>query len=331
MGFISLRHNRRPRSTDSCTQTPSPTYSPRCQYQANRRAGAARGVSYRGVCFTAGAGLWGGAGGFGDGLPGRSRPRRLWPGRHQGCRDVADQSGVRAGNSEGEADARCHLDDTGTKLQEPQANGGELGGGKRVCLGDCITQGEHQPVRGGVQDEPHLVGERAAAAGAIGGKLRLVQFDEVLGLASGAVERFVDMLGRPGLDAGDDEADVEALCGGLDPGAGAAVSVPGFRPIACLGEAAQAGLLVERAAGANVVGGLIDQPVEHAVAREAKDEVEVVLVAPFQNLRAAVMTVASDRDPGLRPVPADATDETAQVTAGLDARGRLAGAAEARG
>src|SRR6266403_1374299 len=134
------------------------------------------------------------------------------------------------------------------------------------------------------------------------------------------------MLGRPGLDAGDDEADVEALCGGLDPGAGEAVSVPGFRPIACLGEAAQAGLLVERAAGANVVRGLIDQPVEHAVAREAKDEVEVVLVAPFHDLRAAVMTVASDRDPGLRPVPADATDETAQVTADLDARGRLAGA-----
>ncbi len=40
-------------------------------------------------------------------------------------------------------------------------------------LGDCITQREHQPVGGGVQDQPHLVGERAAAAGAIGGKLRV--------------------------------------------------------------------------------------------------------------------------------------------------------------
>ena len=39
---------------------------------------------------------------------------------------------------------------------------------------DCTTQGEYQPVRGGVQDQPHLVGERAAAAGAIGGKLRFV-------------------------------------------------------------------------------------------------------------------------------------------------------------
>ena len=79
-----------------------------------------------------------------------------------------------------------------------------------------------------MQDQPHLVGERAAAAGAVGGELRLVQFDQVLGLASGTVERLVKILCRSGLQAGDDEADVEALCGGLDAGAGAAVGVPGF-------------------------------------------------------------------------------------------------------
>src|SRR6202035_5394569 len=37
------------------------------------------------------------------------------------------------------------------------------------------------------------------------------------------------------------------------------------------------------------------------------------------------MAVAPDGNPGLRPVPADATDETAQVTADLGARGCLAG------
>src|SRR5271167_4230969 len=46
----------------------------------------------------------------------------------------------------------------------------------------------------------------------------------------------------------------------------------------------------------------------------------------FHDLRAAVMAVAANGDPGLWPVPADATDETTQVTAHLDARGRLAGA-----
>ena len=38
------------------------------------------------------------------------------------------------------------------------------------------------------------------------------------------------------------------------------------------------------------------------------------------------MAVAADGDLGLWPVSPDATDETAQVSADLDARGRLAGA-----
>jgi hypothetical protein len=111
-----------------------------------------------------------------------------------------------------------------------------------------------------------------------------------------------------------------------DAGAGAPVGVPGFRLVACLGEAAQEGLLVERAASANVVGGFIYQPVEHRVAGQTKDKVDAVLVAPFHDLRATVMAVASDRDPGLRPVLPDAAYKTPEVTAHLDARGRLAGA-----
>src|SRR3954452_6423588 len=118
------------------------------------------------------------------------------------------------------------------------------------------------------------------------------------------------MLGRAGLDAGDDEADIEALCGGLDPGTGAPVDMPGFRLVACLGEAAQAGLLLERAAGANVVGRRIDQPIEHSIAGQTEDEVDAILVAPLHDLRAAVMTVAADGDAGLRPVPANAIDKT---------------------
>src|SRR6202158_3765095 len=91
-------------------------------------------------------------------------------------------------------------------------------------------------------------------------------------------------------------------------------------------EAPQAGLLVERAARANVVGGLIDQPVEHGVAGQTEDEVDAILVAPLHDLRAAVMTVAADGDARRRPVLPYAADQAAQVTADLDARGRLAGA-----
>src|SRR5216684_782109 len=75
---------------------------------------------------------------------------------------------------QGEADAGRHLDNPRAELQKPQTDGGELGRGERVRFWDGVSEGEHQPVGGGVQDQPHLVGERAAAAGAIGGKLSLV-------------------------------------------------------------------------------------------------------------------------------------------------------------
>ena len=73
-----------------------------------------------------------------------------------------------------------------------------------------------------------------------------------------------------------------------------------------------------------MVGDFLDHPVEDNVAGQPKDEVDPILVAPLHDLRAAVMAIAADGDPGLWPVPADATDETAQVTTHLDARGRLA-------
>ena len=85
---------------------------------------------------------------------------------------------------------------------------------------DCVSDGEDQPIRGGMQD-----GERAAAAGTIRGELSLVQLDQVLGPAAGAINRLVNMLGRSGLETGDDEADIEPLLCGLDPGAGATVLI----------------------------------------------------------------------------------------------------------
>ena len=47
------------------------------------------------------------------GLAGLLRPRCLRP-RHQRCRDVADQAGVRAGGGKGEPHTRRHLDNAGT-------------------------------------------------------------------------------------------------------------------------------------------------------------------------------------------------------------------------
>jgi hypothetical protein len=93
-----------------------------------------------------------------------------------------------------------------------------------------------------------------------------VQFDQVLGLAAGAVDGLIDVLGRTGVEAGDDEADIEPLCGGFDAGTDTALLIPGLGLVAGLGEAAQGRFLLERTAGADVIGGFVDQALERGVA-----------------------------------------------------------------
>ena len=62
-----------------------------------------------------------------------------------------------------------------------------------------------------------------------------MQLDEVFGLAAGAVECVVDVLGRALLERGDDVADIHAERAGLDPGDDTALAFPAFRPVAGLG------------------------------------------------------------------------------------------------
>ena len=86
-----------------------------------------------------------------------------------------------------DADAGGPLDDAGSDLEQACPEGRELGPGERHPAGRGIAQGEHQPVGRGAQDEAELVSERALAGGPVRGELALVQLDEVLGLAAGAV------------------------------------------------------------------------------------------------------------------------------------------------
>ena len=124
-----------------------------------------------------------------------------------------------------DADARGLLDDAGADLEQARPEGRELGPGERHLAGHGIAQGEHQPVGRGVQDEAELVGDRALAGGPVGGELALVQLDEVLGLAAGAVDIFIEMAGVSA-ERGDDVAGVEAARGGLQPGDDPAFAVP---------------------------------------------------------------------------------------------------------
>jgi hypothetical protein len=90
------------------------------------------------------------------------------------------------------------LDDTDAEFQQAQADGDKLGSGERLGLWDDVANGEDQPISSGVEDQPHLVGARSAAIGAVRSELGLVQLDQVLGLTTRAIERLADVPGGAG-------------------------------------------------------------------------------------------------------------------------------------
>ena len=59
-----------------------------------------------------------------------------------------------------------------------------------------------------MQNQAHLVREWFAATGAVGGKLALVEFDQVLRLAAGAVNGRIEPCRRTAAQVGDHVADV---------------------------------------------------------------------------------------------------------------------------
>src|SRR6266699_2309972 len=120
---------------------------------------------------------------------------------------------------------------------------------------------------------------------------------------------------EPGVNAGGDEANVEALGSGFDAGTDTALLIPRLGLVAGLGEAAQGGFLFECTAGADVVGDVVDQAVEDDVAGQSEDEADAVFFAPRHHLRTTVMAIAANGDVGLRPVFADAANEAAQMAA----------------
>jgi hypothetical protein len=80
------------------------------------------------------------------------------------------------------ANARNVLDDPRTDLDQVLAYRCELSVGQRAGLRDGSPHAMHQPERGGMEDEPHLIGGRAMARHAVRGELCLVQLDQVLRL-----------------------------------------------------------------------------------------------------------------------------------------------------
>ena len=73
-----------------------------------------------------------------------------------------------------------------------------------------------EPVGGGVQHQPELVGGGFGAGGPVRGEVQLVGLDQILGLASGTVDLLVEPAWRAG-QVGDDEPAVRTPLGGFDP------------------------------------------------------------------------------------------------------------------
>ena len=201
----------------------------------------------------------------------------------------------------------------------------ELGPRQVARRGNGVADSEHQPIGAGVQDEAHLIGDRRPARRAIGGKLRLVQLDQVLGLTARAIKAVVKPFRRAMREIGDDEADVEAEPRRLDAGDGAALSVPGFGPVPRLGVTAHDILVVDGALGANGVRRFVHLLRQGLRAGKAEDVIHAVILAPRHRLRSRVMPVASKQDARLRPALADMPRQPAQMSANLDAGRRLAG------
>src|SRR5271165_7517726 len=168
--------------------------------------------------------------------------------------------------------------------------------------------------------EPHTT-----ATGAIGGELRLMQLDQILGLTARAIQAVVDPLGRAGIEAGDDEADVEAEHRRLNTGDGAPFAIPGFRLVARLGIAAQNSQVLDGASGADVVGDLVDFSGERLGTGQTENVVYAVVLAPRHGFRPGIVPVATERNSRLVPSRADVPYQASKMGAHLDPARGLAG------
>lgn len=176
-----------------------------------------------------------------------------------------------------------------------------------------------------MENEADLVGERRTTAGAVGGELRLMQLDQTLGLAARAIQAVVDPLGRTDIEAGDDEADVEAEHGRLNTGDGAPFAIPGLCLVARLGIAARNSQVLDGASGGDVVGDLVGFSGERLGGGQTEDVVDAVGLAPRHCLRPGIVPVATERNSRLVPPRPDMPYQAAQKGTHLDAARRLAG------
>src|SRR5512145_1228456 len=267
-------------------------------------------------------------------------PRHSRAGRRQAGRDGPEQRAFGAARWQLDADARRMLDHTRADLDEALTDCCELGRRQPARRRYCRAHAVHQPERGRVQHETHLVGGRAVAAHAVGRQLRLVQLDQVLHLTTLAIDVLVEVLGRA-FERGGDVADVNflpavarlprvGLARALDARDHAPRPRPAPRLVLQARVAAQLFLRADGVPEAQVVAGLRNQGIQHAVAGQAEDEGFAVVLAPRHHLVAAIVAVAAPDQTRSRPMPLEASGDVLDDGAHLRAL-RRAGGAQDRG
>jgi hypothetical protein len=146
----------------------------------------------------------------------------------------------------------------------------------------------------------------------------LPRLDVVLGLAAGAVERLVELLGTAALQVGHDEARVDALGPGLDPRDDALDPAPALGTVV---EFLEAPHLAARGRRPEALcrGFLqrLDMAAQRRVGGEAEHPIDPVGTTPFEHFRSGIVAVGAQQDLDLRPVRPNGTDETAQEGADL--------------
>ena len=147
-----------------------------------------------------------------------------------------------------------HLVDAGGDLDEGVADG--LEGGAKA---------QHQPVGGGVQQQPELVCLPVVACGTVRFEVQLVFLDEVLHTAAATIDLPLVMSRPAARNVGDDKAEIRA------EGDHAAAASPTLRAVVRLKEPSDLVLATEAAACGNIIAPGGTDPGQTRVARETED------------------------------------------------------------
>ena len=227
-------------------------------------------------------------------LAGTSPVGSRWQ-RESAAGEAGEADLVGVGRWQRDLDAGDEFSNPGGDLDEGEAQSVELGVAPKRGLRRQAAQGVQEPVGGGMDQEPELIGGRLGARRSVGGEVQLVRLDRILGLAATAVEDLVEPARGAG-EVGDDEAAVAAERRCLDTGDDPALlALPALGGVAQVTEAADlVGPLLGAADGyvLDEIGCAVE---EDAVAGEAAD---AVALQPSKARRPSIRSLEETRAAG---------------------------------